>query len=177
MNRTVSIEELSAEAFAPFGTFAKLINPQGNTFGTPPIQFTPDILRLDLGGKSQLGISVCRVEWLPLVVEKVEFHTSTGEGILPLDADVLVHVAPPTGNATCPVVKIRVFRVPKGTCLVLHPGVWHYAPILENRTSGSASVLILLPVRTYANDCKVKELAETGDHVEISNPIDDAGPS
>jgi len=176
MNRTVSIEKLSAEAFAPFGTFAKLINPQGNTFGTPPIQFTPDMLRLDMGGQSQLGISVCRVEWRPLVVDKAEFHTSTGEGILPLNAGVLIHVAPPSGGV-CPVDKIRIFRVPSGTCVVLHPGTWHHAPFVADKTNGSASVFILLPVRTYANDCIVRELAATRDHVEISNPIDDAGPS
>jgi L-fucose isomerase-like protein/ureidoglycolate hydrolase len=154
--RTVQVEELTIEAFAPFGTFKSLINPEGNTFGTPPIQFFPDLLTLTMVGKDVLGISICRVEPRPAIVDVTEFHSSTGEANLPLDADILIHVAEPTPNDITPWDKIRVFRVPMGTCVVMKPGVWHHAPFVVN--AKVANVLVLLPERTYANDCEVAQL-------------------
>jgi ureidoglycolate lyase len=74
----------------------------------------------------------------------------TGEGILPLDGDVLVHVAPATPKEIIPLDQIEVFRVPKGTLLTLRPGVWHCAPFAEN--SDVINVLVILPERTYVND-------------------------
>jgi ureidoglycolate lyase len=89
------------------------------------------------------------------VIDLTEYHSSTGEGVLPLDADVLIHVAPATPNGIVPLEKFRVFRVPKGTLVILRPGVWHHAPFSLH---GVANVLIVLPERTYANDCTVVEL-------------------
>ncbi|MCK5328144.1 MAG: ureidoglycolate lyase [Candidatus Latescibacteria bacterium] len=53
---------------------------------------------------------------------------------------------------------MRVFRIPKGTMVVLRPGVWHHAPFVVNEPV--ANVLIILPERTYATDCTVVELEE-----------------
>ena len=69
---------------------------------------------------------------------------------------MLIHVAPATPNGIVPLEKFRVFRVPRGTLVVLRPGVWHHAPFSP---SGVANVLIVLPERTYSNDCTVVELA------------------
>ncbi len=78
--------------------------------------------------------------------------------ILPLDNDVLIHVAPATPAAVVPLDKVRVFRVPRGTMVTLRPGVWHHAPFTANNQP--ANVLIVLPERTYANDCVVVKLDE-----------------
>jgi len=40
----------------------------------------------------------------------------------PLDGDILMHVAPACGTKRCPLDKIEVFRVPKGTL------AWFYVP-------------------------------------------------
>jgi ureidoglycolate lyase len=78
---------------------------------------------------------------------------------------VLIHVAPPTSpRAGLPVDQIQVFRVPQGTAVSLRPGVWHGAPYAVG--DRAANVLIVLPVRTYANDCVVV-LHEEEDKVEI----------
>jgi ureidoglycolate lyase len=92
------------------------------------------------------------------VVDVTEYHTATGEGILPLDADALIHVAPATAPGDVPADRVEIFRVPKGTFVSLRPGVWHHAPFAHG--SDVANVLIVLPERTYANDCIVQELAE-----------------
>lgn len=89
----------------------------------------------------------------------VECHSSCGEGIIPLDNDILIHVAPASRKDVVPLENLRVFAVPKGTCVVLRPGVWHHAPFVKE--GRSANVIIVLPERTYANDCQAIELTGT----------------
>jgi ureidoglycolate lyase len=114
---------------------------------------------LDLGGRGIASFSVCRVEDRQPVVDVTEHHTACGEGILPLDAEVLIHVAPATPPGEVPWDRIRLFRVPKGTFVSLKAGVWHHAPLLAEAGAPAANVLIVLPERTYANDCVVEELS------------------
>jgi ureidoglycolate lyase len=152
--KTINVEELTAAAFLPYGHFAQMINPDMEKLGAPPVEFYRDMVQEDLGGASIASFSVCRVEKRDYMITVSEYHTRTGEGILPLDNDVLIHVAPATPpNAPVPVDKIRAFRVPKGTMVTLRPGIWHHAPWTVN--DQPASVLIVLPERTYANDCIV----------------------
>jgi ureidoglycolate lyase len=154
-SRTVQIETLEPTRFAAFGSYANLIQPDGPQIGSSPITFYRDMLPLELAGKNP-SFSVCRVEARAGVIDVMEYHSSTGEGILPLDGDVLVQVAPATPrDAPFPAEEVQVFLVPKGTMLCLRPGVWHHAPFA---LEGAVNVLIVLPERTYANDCTVLEL-------------------
>lgn len=157
--RTVKIEELSVGEFLPFGFFSRQIDPSGERLGAPPVEFFRDMVQLDLGGASIASFSTCRVEKRDAVIDVTEYHTMTGEGILPLDNDVLVHVGPATPlGGDVPLDKFRVFRVPQGTMVVLRPGIWHHAPLSAN--DEPANTLVVLPERTYANDCEVVELSE-----------------
>ncbi len=152
--KTIKVEELSAEAFLPFGHFGQMVNPSAEKLGAPPVEFFRDMVQEDMGGPTIVSFSTCRVEKRDFVITVSEYHTRTGEGILPLDNDVLIHVAPATpSNAPVPVDKMHAFRVPKGTMVTLRPGIWHHAPWTVNNQP--ASVLIVLPERTYANDCVV----------------------
>lgn len=150
------IEPLTMESFAPYGYFSVMINPKAEKIGTPPIEFYRDMLQLDLGLVTKASFSVCRVQKRPEVINVTEYHTSCGEALLPLDNDVLIHVAPATTNDVIPYDKVKIFLVPKGTCVVLRPGVWHHAPFVDK--GNYANVLIILPERIYANDCHVFEL-------------------
>ncbi|MCD6365003.1 MAG: ureidoglycolate lyase [Planctomycetes bacterium] len=154
--RSAPVRELTPEAFAPYGTFADMINPDTTKIGDEPIEFFRDMLQLDLGSKSIASFSTCRVLPRPAVVDITEYHSSCGEAALPLDADVLIHVAVATVNGEAPVDKVEIFRVPAGTMIAIRPGVWHHAPFAQN--ADVANVLIVLPERTYANDCTVYEI-------------------
>jgi ureidoglycolate lyase len=80
-----------------------------------------------------------------------EYHNYASEGIMPLDEEILIHVAPPTHpRIGLPVDQFEVFRVPVGTFVVLRPGAWHGAPYAAG--DKPANVLVVLPVRTYAVD-------------------------
>jgi len=155
---SAKIEQLTMESFVPYGYFSPMINPKTEKIGNPPIEFYRDMLQLDLGLMTKASFSICRVQKRPEVVDTTEYHTSCGELLLPLDNDILIHVAPATENDVIPYHKIRIFHVPKGTCVVLRPGVWHHAPFVDK--GEYANILTVLPERTYANDCRVFELKD-----------------
>ncbi len=154
--RTAEVKRLTREAFRPFGDFAALTGPQGECIGEPPVEFYRDMLPLRLGSSTTASISVCRVTTRPSVIDMTEFHDQTEEGILPLDGDVLIHVAAATPDDKPPIDGMEVFRVPRGTFVVLRRGVWHHAPFSVDKDV--VNCLILLPERTYMVDCTVRKL-------------------
>ena len=164
--RTIKAKELQVEAFLPFGFYANMIDPEAEKIGAAPIEFFRDMVQQDLGNNAgRVSFGVCRVEPRELIIDATEYHSAIGEGILPLDNDVLMHVGPATpADGQVPLEKIAVFRVPKGTMVVLRPGVWHHAPFTTN--GKPANMLIMLPERTYANDCHVFELKKQ-DQIKI----------
>ena len=155
--RTITPEPLSAESFLPFGFYAPMIDPVAVKIGAKPIEFFRDMLQLDLGGAASPSFSTCRVEPRDAVIDVTEYHSFCGEGILPMDNDVLIHVGPASPGDEPPLDEFRVFRLPKGIMAILRPGVWHHAAFTAN--DRPANVLIVLPERIYANDCTVVELA------------------
>ena len=155
---SAKIEQLTTESFMPYGYFSPMINPKTEKIGDPPMEFYRDMLQLDLGLITKASFSIVRVQKRPEVVDTTEYHNSCGELQLPLDNDILIHVAPATWNDAIPYHKIRIFHVPKGTCVVLRPGVWHHAPFVDK--GEYANILTVLPERTYANDCRVFELKD-----------------
>lgn len=157
---SVKIEELSHDAFKPFGTFINMLNPEWESIGDKPIQFFRDMSQLAINHpRSMPSFSICRVEKRPLVIDVSEIHNWTAEGNLPLDADALIHVGPATPNGVVPLDKMRVFRVPRGTFVNIHAGVWHHAPFVYGGAD-ALNMVIVLPERTYANDCKVVEFSK-----------------
>jgi ureidoglycolate lyase len=163
--RTTKIKELTLEAFLPYGSYANLIDPTSEKLGPPPIEFFRDMVQQDLGTLGTASYSTCRVEKREMVIDITEYHTLTAEGMMPIDNDILIHVAPATASdGRVPLDKIVVFRIPKGTMIVIRPGVWHHAPFTANDTP--ANVLIVLPERIYANECAVFPLEEN-DRIRI----------
>lgn len=155
---SVKIEELTVEAFKPYGTFVNMLNPDTEVIGDKPAQFFRDMAQLAMHHPRSLpSFSICRVEKRPLVIDVTEMHSWTAEGNLALDADALIHVAPATPNGVVPKDRFRVFRQPKGTFVTINAGVWHHAPFVWGGAD-YLNMLIVLPERTYANDCVVVSL-------------------
>jgi ureidoglycolate lyase len=149
-----TIKELSLQGFNRYGTFADMVGSESFKKGKSAIKFFPDMVQLNLGSGSIASFSVCRVEKRPPLVNVSEYHSYTGEGILPLDGDVCIHVAPaPWPGSPVSAESVEIFRVAKGTLVSLKPGVWHHAPFAMG--TECVNVLIVLPERTYANDCIV----------------------
>lgn len=154
--RKLKFKELTAESFQNYGTFSNLINPRAVKIGEEPCEFFRDILQLNLGPASIASYSVCRLLSRDRIITNAEFHSYCSEGIFAIDGEVLMPVAIATRNGAFNPGSFEVFRVPKGTMLVLKPGVWHCAAFVHK--SDCVNLLITLPERTYANDCNVIEI-------------------
>jgi ureidoglycolate lyase len=166
--RSIKAEALTVEKFLPFGFYARVINPEAERLGAVPVEFFRDMVQQDLGTATTPSFSTCRVEPRDLVIDVSEYHDTTGEAMLPLDNDVLIHVGPATPHTgAVPLDKLRVFHVPVGTLVVIRPGVWHNAPFTLN--DKPANVLIVLPERIYANDCTAVAIAKA-DQIAIECP-------
>ncbi|MDH7554595.1 MAG: ureidoglycolate lyase [Spirochaetota bacterium] len=155
--KTINPVKLTLENFSPYGYFSKMQNPGTIYFGTSPVKFYRDIIQLPVISMTNVSFSICQVEKRDFVIQKIECHSHCYEGILPLDGDVLIHVAHATQNNVYPYDDIRVFLVPQYTMVVLKAGVWHHAPFAVNST---VNTLIILPERTYANDCIRMDIPE-----------------
>ena len=157
---TLSVQPLTVAAFRDYGAFAPLTPPETTPLvAGETIAFWPDcggVLCLGPAGNNAVSIGICQVKWRPLLIDVCEFHTHTGEGILPLDGDIYLHVGRPTGDDRVP-AELEIFRVPRGTMVTLKPGVWHHAPF-ATAPNATVNTVILLPQRTYAADCVVREL-------------------
>lgn len=172
--KKVPVKELTSDSFKIYGSYSDMINPRTPHLGTEPVEFYRDMEQLNLGQTSIASFSVTRVTRRAYVVQKMEFHNHSGEGILPLDGDVLIHVAPATRTGEGLMDKIEVFRVPKGTLVILRPGVWHHAPFAYE--CDYSNILVVLPERTYVNDCNVYIIPEE-DKMEILLPSSSKCPS
>ena len=154
--RTVSYRRLEPEAFAPYGTYAAMIAPEGAgrptpRIGAPPIEFFRDLIQAGLGADTTVSFGVCRVTRRPPLIDVSEYHDTSCEVLMPIDGDVLVHVAPAVPGDRFPAEEAEVFLVPKGTLIVLRPGVWHHGPFALD--AERVSCLVGLPERLYARDC------------------------
>lgn len=154
--RTIKAQPLTLANFQKYGTFQNLLDITGTTepWEETKSGFFPDLVRLNLGNGNCACVSVNKVTKSDgNVIQFTEYHGYTSEGVLPLDGDCIIHV----GKANGPVTpeKLKAFYVPKGTFVSLYPGVLHGTQIACKEDT--VHVLILLPERTYGNDCVVTQ--------------------
>jgi ureidoglycolate lyase len=166
--KTVPVEPLTPENFREFGCFRDLLNPMSERLGAPPIEFFPDMIQQMLGSSQSVSYSNCRIGPREPVINVAECHSSTAEMLMPLDADVLMFFdAGSVSDEEFPSDRVRVFLVPKGTMVVVKPGVWHHGPFCVG--TKVANILVALPERTYANDTRTVVL-EGDDCLLIASP-------
>ena len=154
--KTVKVEALTNEAFAPFGQFYTMDAPTGYPLSGELHRFFPDRLIASQG---------TNVAYSPILVKRpdvmkitaIEYHTTTSELIMPLNDDMIIHVAPASAGA--PVGHLsQAFVIPKNTMVKINAAIWHLAPLPVHQERLTA--MIILPECTYANDCTVVDLPE-----------------
>jgi ureidoglycolate lyase len=152
--KTVRISPLTEKNFAPFGCFYAMETPDGFALQGALHRFFPDRLLASCGGN--VGFSPILVKKpAEMVITQAEYHTTTWEAILPLNDDMILHVAPPSGGEY-PAGWTKAFLVPKHTLVRMNAGVWHLCPLPAHAEELAA--MIVLPECTYANDCTVVDL-------------------
>jgi ureidoglycolate lyase len=156
--REIKVKTLSLADFKKYGTYSCLpVDNEPHIKVRDRVRFYRDLCGVNLGTEQTVSFSVCRMGSRPFVIDHMEYHNVCQEGIMPLDDDVIIFVAPAT-NGSLPIDEVEAFRIPKHTMVVLNSGVWHFSPYLCNEKAGH--ILILLPERTYVNDCVLVPLAE-----------------
>lgn len=155
--RKIKVQQLMPETFNRFGSYVDMLKPTVDYIGEKPALFYRDPVTMTIfGGAAAFSVSeVYKQE--KMIINAAEYHNYTGEVIIPLDDDAIVHVAPATDKVPVP-EKTVAFYVPKGTLLKLNVGVWHFA--LSPVHADVLHSLIVLPERVYANDCYVVQYDE-----------------
>ena len=153
--KQIKVQPLTRDAFAPFGEFYEMTNPDGYPLCGAIHKFYPDRLTTACVGRLAFSPLVVRKPD-SMVITQQEYHTSTEELMLPLDDDIIVHVAPASGG-TVVTDHVQAFLVPKNTLVKLKAAIWHLAPLPA--TKDQVTVMIILPECTYANDCPVVDLS------------------
>ncbi|MCK9169885.1 MAG: ureidoglycolate hydrolase [Treponema sp.] len=157
--RTISINVLTKESYADFGSFYNLLAPDGHTLGT----FFHDHVLMPVSGNMPVGFSSMVISKPDrMIVTKAEYHNTTPEVLLPLDDDIIIYTAPPS-NVPVP-EKTVAFIVPRGTIVLMNTGVWHFVPFPVHQKE--AHVMVALPERIYASDCTIIDYASS-DYIEI----------
>ena len=152
--KTIKAQPLTHEEFAPFGQFYTMDKPDGYALCGEIHKFFPD--RLTGAAYQSLGFSPILVKKPdPMIINMQEYHTTTWEMIMPLNDDMILHVAPASGGTAVPELT-KAFIVPKNTLVKLNAAIWHLAPLPVHENQLAA--LIILPECTYANDCTVVDL-------------------
>jgi len=150
--KTIKVQKLTRENFHKFGDFVTLIDPLNEPATGPKdawCAFFRDMVQLDLGGAVP-SFSTCRIQPRKFVVDEAEFHNHTGEGAMPLDQDAICWFAPATASKDFPADEVEAFLIPRGTMVVVHPGVWHHAAFATE--DKPLNMMIVLPERAYIND-------------------------
>lgn len=153
----IKVQPISTEEFKNYGTYEHLIDPGGYCFHSQWFSFYRDLVSAPLSSNESLSFSVCVIKKRPLLADTFELHNHTSEVLLALDGNMIMQVAPATVNSVFNPEDVNAFYVPKGTLVILKKGVWHHAPFAVDER---VSVLVLLPERTYANDCTELSLSE-----------------
>ena len=162
--RKTGIRRLSKERFEKYGSYASILEPEGDFFGEEPVVFYRDMVQQSLGFSTNASYSACVVNQRPWVITNAEVHDDTHETILCLDGDYLMHVAPATFEKKIPCDQIEVFLIPKGTLVNVKTGVWHQAGFPYH--CDRVHILCVLPERTYQRDCCCIDLPKK-DQIEV----------
>ena len=154
---TIKPQKLTKEAFAPFGEYYTMAKPEGYALCGELHSFYPDRLTVNPGNKNMAFSPITVKKPEKMLVNAVEYHTTTAEIIIPLNDDMILHVAPPSAGKPVPELT-KAFIVPKNTVIKMNTCVWHLAPL--PRKADELLAIIVLPEATYMNDCTVVNLTE-----------------
>jgi ureidoglycolate lyase len=156
----LAVQELTAEAFAPFG---RLIAPPARAPDAtgPGWQWWGEIALLAADGRP-FGIGYLDLEPAEPRFDWAERHMRSSEMLVPAGGDCLIYVGPPDypemPARLPPLDRFQAFRLRQGQAVLLQPGVWHGAPLALERP---INVVVLLLQGSAAADTSLARFEET----------------
>ncbi len=164
---TLRVRELTAAAFEPYGRV--IHKPERDEDATGPgWRWWAETVLLPNDGRP-FGVGYLDLRPAPPTrFDWAERHMRTVEAVVPLDGACLLYVGPaehPDEPGRIPErERFEVFRIPPGQGVVMEPGVWHGAPLANERPT-SAMVLIL--ERTGRDDVTVVRFEDQPVAIEV----------
>ncbi|MDR2746037.1 MAG: hypothetical protein LBB77_01195 [Treponema sp.] len=157
--KTIKTRQLSDAAFRQYGTFQNLLDNEGLAAASVNKKgFFADLITLNFGTTTLPSVSVCHVKREEKnIIEFAEAHKYTCEGLLPIDAGVIIYVGRLIRGELSPET-IEAFTVPRGTFVKLEPLILHGRQFVTE--ADEAHILCMLPQRTFNNDMIAKFLGE-----------------
>lgn len=117
--RTLPIEPITPEAFAPYGTL--LVGPESG----PRQDRAAEIAN----GRPGAGLNLALVRSEPFAetmpLRRLERHPHSAQAFLPLAVGEYLVVVAPDADGRPDEARLRAFRVPAGTGIVYRGGAWH----------------------------------------------------
>jgi ureidoglycolate lyase len=159
--RSVGVLDLTDEGFAPFGTVVRTPS-RGQDAEGPGWRWWAETVLLEGDGR-RWSLGYLDLDPAPPPgFDWAERHLRSQEAIVPVSGGCLVYVAPAEHldepDHVPSLEGFRVFRVPAGSGVVMHPGVWHGAPIADG---GPAKAIVLLLEGTGRDDVMMVRFDET----------------
>jgi ureidoglycolate lyase len=155
----LKVQQLSAEAFGPYG--AVIAAPEAEPTARPEgMEYWAGVSTLpDLGVAYSVGYATQAVR--PFIQRMAERHMKTPELLMPVGGGVVVVVGPadyPDEPLRLPAAaRFGAFRVAEGHGVIFRPGVWHWAPFAIDRP---IALLVIYAARTAEDDAVVVELRQ-----------------
>ena len=161
----LKIEDLTAEAFAPFGEV--ITQPDRGQDAHGPGWTWWGENHVLAGGDRKYGIGYLDLQPTELSFNWAERHMHSDELLIPMGDDCLVYVGPPDypdePDRLPPLERFRVFRLRPGQGVLLGKGVWHGAPMALDKP---LHVTVLLLKDTGKADGHVVRFVETPVQIE-----------
>ncbi len=158
MTRSLALQPLEADAFAPFGEVLSGPRRPGERAFYDSALGSP---RAD----ARMGLHVNHVtpSTLPYVVDQLERHPFSSQTFLPLDVSRFVVVVAPTGpNGGPDSGQARAYLSPGTLGVTYHAGVWHHRIVALDRPGRFA--VLMWRVAPAVDD----EFVDLGRAIELS---------
>lgn len=164
--RTIKIQKLTDEGFRKYGVFQDLTNHTQMAQRVIPCgNFYPDLLTLDFGKTTLPTISCCHVHKQDrMIVDFLEYHQYTCEGLVALDDDVVIYVGMPEMGAL-KIENIEAFYLPKHTFIKFNPMIIHGGQFPVHQKE--AHLICMLPGRTFNNDMVSRVITDENEKGEL----------
>lgn len=159
--RTVTIEPITEEAFAPFGQL--MAAPEA---GQKRVELIEELQNLRDAAKPRLSLAIVAPTALPLVATQMERHPFSSQAFVPYECDsYLVLVAPHHSQGGPDPDGLKAFRVPGNMGINYSADTWHH-PLTALESHGRFVVLTFVEGTT--DD---EEFVSLGDPIRISEPL------
>jgi ureidoglycolate lyase len=126
--RTLTLEPLTAQAFAPFGDVIERRQDKQLPMNADRFQRYNDLAAVDVGDEADaVNVSIIDcvvVSELPYAIEVLERHPKGSQAFIPLGGEAFVVVVAPPGD-TPDLAALKAFRVDGRQGINMRRGVWH----------------------------------------------------